>query len=89
MSGPPLGHTESLTATVGTPLPLTVWVADDARESGIAWNTRIQEAGRGQKSSQYLCCGSRYRGPGVVKFSNDKPEIGKGRSCGRAERHGF
>ena len=31
LQGPPRGIAKSFTATVGEPLPLTVWVADDAK----------------------------------------------------------
>jgi hypothetical protein len=67
----PIGQTESLTATVGTPLPLSVWVADPAKP----WLLPPAPGAPPRKtvSTEWMM----LRGPGTVKFANDKPEVEK------------
>ena len=62
----PRGQSESLTTTVNTPLPVTIWVADDA--SVIPGATR-------PASPAVTLTWSKFRGPGTVSFSSDKPSI--------------
>jgi hypothetical protein len=67
-SGPfingPRGQSKSLTATVGNPLPLPLWVADDA--SVIPGATR-------PRTAAVTLSWSKFRGPGSVTFANDRP----------------
>jgi hypothetical protein len=67
-SGPfvngPKGHSEPQTARVGEPLPLPLWVADDA--SVIPGATR-------PRTAPVTLFWSKFRGPGPVAFSNDRP----------------
>jgi hypothetical protein len=69
-SGPfvngPRGQTQALSGTVQNPVPLTVWVADDA--SVIPGATR-------PKTPAVTLTWSKFRGPGNVTFANDRPAI--------------
>ncbi|HSP67321.1 MAG TPA: hypothetical protein VLN48_06315 [Bryobacteraceae bacterium] len=69
-SGPfangPRGPSTALTAAVQTPMPLTIWVADDANV--IPGATR-------PRTPAVVLSWSKYRGSGSVTFSNDKPAI--------------
>ncbi len=60
----PGGQSKTLTATAGTPLPLPLWVADDA--SVIPGATR-------PRTAPVTLSWSKYRGPGSVTFAGDKP----------------
>ncbi|HEY7338562.1 MAG TPA: hypothetical protein VH639_26985 [Bryobacteraceae bacterium] len=62
----PRGQSESFTAKASEPLTLPLWVADDA--SVIPGATR-------PRTSAVTLAWSKFRGPGAVKFSNDKPAI--------------
>jgi len=67
-SGPfvngPFGQRQSLTAKVATPLPLTAWVADDAKDPLMR-----NQPKRPTVTVQWIM----LRGPGAVKFANDRP----------------
>src|SRR5262249_30031975 len=69
-SGPfvngPAGPTSTGNATVGTPLPVTVWVADDAKTVPGAQRPRTPAA---------TLFWTKFRGPGKVTFSADRPQI--------------
>ena len=69
-SGPfvqgPRGQSQSLTATVGSPLSLPLWVSDDANV--------IPGAGKPNTPAVALTW-TKFRGPGTVTFSNAKPAI--------------
>lgn len=69
--GPPVQGprpiTKSLTATLPNPLPLTVWVADDAK-------TLPRRANPGPPVTATW---SKFRGPGVVTFANARPPVEK------------
>lgn len=71
-SGPfvngPAGHSTALTASVGTPLPLTVWVADDANVVPGMTRPRTPPVTLGW---------TKFRGPGTVTFSEEHPAIEK------------
>ena len=67
----PLGLTVQRTATVAVPLTLTAWVADDAK-----WTTLSGAAPRGI-STPVTVGWSKYRGPGVVQFSSERPPVEK------------
>lgn len=73
-SGPfvngPRGQSESTTAKAGTPLPLTVWVADDARN---AFPGRRTAANQPVVRVHWIT----FRGPGAVKFENSAPPVEK------------
>jgi hypothetical protein len=77
-SGPPLDNSESLTATVGTPLPLTVWVADADHPDALPGTPVSVRPGQEGKAKQPVTIQwDTYRGPAAVKFSNDKPDVEK------------
>lgn len=68
----PAGLTSNRVAQVGTPLPLTVWVSDDAKPG----------SGSGAVSKRIVdhpvsLTWTKYRGPGTVMFSKSKPEVEK------------
>jgi len=69
-SGPfingPRGQSKSLVAAVGNPLPLPLWVADDA--SVIPGATR-------PRTPPVTLSWGKFRGPGSVTFANDRPSI--------------
>jgi hypothetical protein len=65
LQGPPKGFAATYTATVSTPLTLTVWTADD----GI----RPPEARRPARLVSVAW--SKFRGPGEVTFSSVAPAI--------------
>jgi hypothetical protein len=67
----PDGLTVERTTTVGTPLALSVWVADDAR---IFTNSGAKPR---NLSTPVNLTWTKYRGPGAVTFSADKPEVQK------------
>lgn len=64
----PKGQTISLTNTIPNPLPLTVWVADDAKVP----------PGSPQPRTPAVTVGwSMFRGPGSVKFEKERPTVEK------------
>lgn len=67
----PLGTTAQRTATVGTPLTLTVWVSDDAKY------TSSSGAKPKRPSPPVTVKWIPYRVAGAVKFANDKPPVEK------------
>lgn len=71
-SGPfvngPRGQSESITANVATPLPVTVWVADDAKN---AFPGRKTAANAAVVKVHWIT----LRGPGAVKFDNSAPPV--------------
>jgi hypothetical protein len=72
-SGPfvngPKGQTTTLTDTIPEPLPLNVWLADDAKSPpGLG--------GRGRGSAVTIAW-SKFRGPGEVKFEKERPAVEK------------
>ena len=75
VQGPPRKIANSLKATAGSPLPLTIWVADDAKLPPSA----SAGAGRGRRGNRapVSVIWSKFRGPGDVKFSNDRPPVEK------------
>lgn len=62
----PRGQSRAFTATAGTPLALTLWVADDAR---------IAPGAARPKTPAVTLSWSKYRGPGAVTFRAAKPEV--------------
>lgn len=62
----PRGQTTTLDATVASPLPLTVWVADDAKAPLAAFRPR---------TNPVMLSWSKYRGPGNVTFDSEIPKI--------------
>ena len=62
----PRGHAQTLSGTVSTPVPLNIWVADDA--SVIPGATR-------PRTPAVTLILSKFRGPGEVTFANDRPPI--------------
>ncbi len=70
LQGPPRGIATSLTADVHKPLTLAVWVADDANvpPAFAAFAGMIPAVSVGW---------SKFRGPGEVKFENEKPKVEK------------
>jgi len=67
----PLGLTIERTAKVGIPLPLTVWVSDDAKyttSSGLKPRN---------PNNPVTVRWTKYRGSGSVMFAKDRPEVEK------------
>jgi hypothetical protein len=64
----PRPSSAALTATLANPLPLTVLVADDAKTFPGAKPPRLPPV---------TITWSKFRGPGTVKFANDKPAVEK------------
>lgn len=62
----PRGHSAALSATTANPLPLVLWVADDANL--VPGATR-------PKTPAVTLTWSKFRGPGAVIFSDEKPAI--------------
>jgi hypothetical protein len=67
----PRGLTAERTAHAGAPLPLEAWVADDGK-----WTT-LSGAPPRNLSTPVTAHWTRYRGPGPVVFSNDRPTFEK------------
>ena len=71
-SGPfvqgPAGPTQSMTATMGGRAGLTVWLADDATSPVVGMR------GRGTPVTVHW---SKFRGPGEVTFTNERPVVEK------------
>ncbi len=61
----PIGTSTSMTATTGTPLTLTVWVADDAK---------LPPGSPKRRTPAATVTWTMYRGPGSVTFSTAKPK---------------
>jgi len=70
LQGPPRGLSNSLTAAVNEPLPLTVWVADDA-------NVPPTFAAFAKALPAVTVSWTKLRGPGEVTFANPKPKVDK------------
>jgi hypothetical protein len=66
-----------LTATVGTPLPLNIWVADDAKTFPNA---------KPPKTPAVVVTWSEFRGPAGVTFSEVKPKVEKDESKATPEK---
>lgn len=64
----PKGQSISLTASVSSPLTLTVWVADDAKSTVAA--ARFM-------GPPVSVAWSKFRGPGTVTFANERPVVEK------------
>jgi hypothetical protein len=69
IQGPPKGIAKELTATVGTPLTLNAWVADDVKGAGAA--------ALRMRGAPVTLSWSKYRGPGTVTFAKEKPPVEK------------
>ncbi len=65
----PDGLTIERTTRVGTPLTLSVWVADDGR---IFTNSGAKPR---NLSTPVTLTWTKYRGPGTVTFSKDRPDV--------------
>jgi len=69
-SGPfvqgPRGQSEGLTASLSSPLSIPLWLADDAKSA----------AGR-PVGAPVTIAWSKFRGPGTVTFSSDRPKVEK------------
>ena len=60
----PAGQSTTMTATVGAPLSLPLWVAD---------NASVVPGATAPRTPPVVLTWSRFRGPGPVKFASDKP----------------
>jgi hypothetical protein len=67
----PIGMTVARTAKMGTPLELPVWVSDDAK---LTTSSGAPPRNLGAPVTLHW---SKYRGPGTVTFSNDRPAAEK------------
>jgi hypothetical protein len=65
-TGPPRGIAQTLTAKVGAPLALTVWVTDDGK---------IPPEARPRQGPPANISWSQFRGPGSVTFENARPTV--------------
>jgi hypothetical protein len=61
----------SMTATVGEPLPLPVWVSDDAK---------VAAGSQPPKTPPVTIAWAQFRGPAKVAFANAKPPVTKDNS---------
>ena len=79
-SGPfvngPRGQSQALSGTVSNPVPLNIWVADDA--SVVPGATR-------PRTPAVTLTLSKFRGPGEVTFANDRPMIESAAGARRRE----
>jgi hypothetical protein len=74
IQGPPREIGKSLTGTVGSPVDLTVWVADDAKiPPGVAAGGGGGRFGR--PSTPATITWNMFRGPGKVTFAAAKPKV--------------
>ena len=64
----PQGLSTTRTATVGEPLPITVWLSDDGK-----WFSNSGAKPRNLGPIPVTVTWSKYRGPGTVTFSKEKP----------------
>jgi hypothetical protein len=72
-TGPPVGTVGSYTATVASPLPLSVWLGHQP-----GWTQELAgAAGSKHEGPDLTMLWSKYRGPGQVTFDKEKPEISK------------
>jgi len=67
----PILMTVTRTAKAGTPLPLPVWVSDDAK---LTTSSGLPPRNLGAPVTLHW---SKYRGPGTVAFSSDRPAAEK------------
>jgi hypothetical protein len=88
-SGPPIGVAATLNATVGTPLPLTMWASDEGPKINIPEPQRGR--GRGGAAAAgfptpppLVVSWSLFRGPGPVKIETPRPTIDRN-AGGKAE----
>lgn len=65
----PRGLTKTMTATTSAPLPLTVFVADDAKKL---------PASRRTVGPAVTVSWTEFRGPAAVKFEKEKPDVEQG-----------
>jgi hypothetical protein len=65
----PQGMSTALTTSLRNPLTLNLWVADDAKSF---------QGGKPPDSPPVTVTWSKFRGPGEVKFANNKPAVEKG-----------
>jgi hypothetical protein len=85
LTGPPRGLAASLKATVGQPLPLTVWAADEGPRLTVASGEPGAGGGRGAANStgefyapqQLSLTWTKYRGPGAVVFDQARPKVAR------------
>jgi hypothetical protein len=83
-AGPPQAIAANYTATVGTPLPLTLWATDEGPKVNIPEPGRGRGRGRGGDAAAaagftpppaLAVVWSLHRGPAAVKFDNARPAI--------------
>ena len=82
-TGPPQTIAANYTATVGVPLPLTVWISDEGPKINVP-DPSGRGRGRGARGAApegftpppaMSVTWTKFRGPGDVKFDNVKPTI--------------
>jgi hypothetical protein len=77
----PVGQSESITATAGTPLPLTVWVADDAKSPPLPSTPVAGGVGRSEPRERQPVTvrWAVFRGPreGAAQFTEERPKVEK------------
>ncbi len=72
--GPPRGIKKEMTATVGTPLTLNAWVGDDMKGLGAVGGAA---AAARMRLAAVTLTWFKFRGPGTVTFSKEKPTVEK------------
>jgi hypothetical protein len=72
LTGPPRGVAASYTGIVGQPLDFEFWAADAGNTVSQAGGAGFGRGGPGISISLH-----KFRGPGDVKFTRDRPEISK------------
>jgi hypothetical protein len=72
LQGPPQGISKSITTTLRNPLPLTVWVADDAKVPPV-----FATLAKTMQIPMVSVTWSKFRGPGTVSFTAEKPKVEK------------
>ena len=87
VTGPPSTIAATFTGTVGAPLPLTVWISDEGAKINVP-EPSSRSRGRGTRGvaapgapegftppPPMAITWTKFRGPGDVKFDNNKPAI--------------
>jgi len=73
----PVGQSESITAIAGTPLPLNVWVADDASSPALP-STPIAGVTRPERERDTVTVvWTLFRGPAPVQLDTERPKVVK------------
>ncbi len=75
----PLAQASVISAVANEATPLNVWVTDEAGNE-----SQLPAAGGGPRAPRLSVTLTKYRGPGTVKFSENKPTIKEGKATTNA-----